>query len=883
MKRKKRLLSVIMTLAMITTLFAGMTTSSGAYSATGTMTDLWNSGNPTSALSGTYYSISSAQEMVYLQNYTATSGMNTSGVTFFLTSSINFVTETYTGTWTGVGKSVISSASTNSPYEDTSNSSNLPIPFEGTLDGDGLTITVNRTVTTSGQGGVVNYLGSSGNVKNLTVAGSVTISSNVDAIGGVVGYSSGIINNVTSSVNVITTEYQTDHYYVTYNVGGIAGFNNGYYNTSGTALVSGTDIINGYILNCANEGNVTAYGKVGGITGENSGKINSCSNIGEIAGKMGGKNGVGGIAGRAGNNNTAVETSRIWSCYNQGNISDSDGKWVGGICGFKNLLSDCVNCYNTGGLSAYSYKDHIAGNVDRDNSKVVNCYGLNTISVDGYDGAILKTEAQMKVNTFARGVLGVGADARWNAGDGVNYPTLSKTAVVGDSAPSSMGSLVATVTTLPTKTTYNAGETLDLTGMVVKVSVNGGTAQTVTDYTTSPADGATLSTSNTSVTVSGEYNAQLYSVSFNIVVNDPHIVYLDVVSGNDGTAVVEDATHPYETLDAAVAAAGTGGTVYVKQTVPFTAAEIRNDNVTFKRYTATLGTTNAPFNINAGTGNTVRLTTMTLDGNDSGTLINVASGILDLRGNVKLKKCATGVNVVTGATAVVHKASITASENSVVSAGTFTLDDYGNTTITGPVSITAGTGSMNGGTITGFTKTAGNGGGLVVSGGTFTMNGGTITDNDVANGGGVYVNGGTFTMTNGTITGNTATNGGGVYVGSGTFTMTGGTISGNTATAGSGVYVNVSATFNYAGYGIDSGQVVYLANTSTSDCNVKLSSTLSAPLTVKCATVASNTRVVRTTSSYITSALNNTQYVDSSASISSTAIQSGNYYYVVLS
>lgn len=59
------------------------------------------------------------------------------------------------------------------------------------------------------------------------------------------------------------------------------------------------------------------------------------------------------------------------------------------------------------------------------------------------------------------------------------------------------------VTTPPTLTEYYAGETLDLTGIVVTATFDNGSTQVVTsDCTFSPANGATLSTSDTAVTVS---------------------------------------------------------------------------------------------------------------------------------------------------------------------------------------------------------------------------------------------------------------------------------------------------------------------------------------------------------------------------------------------
>lgn len=57
-------------------------------------------------------------------------------------------------------------------------------------------------------------------------------------------------------------------------------------------------------------------------------------------------------------------------------------------------------------------------------------------------------------------------------------------------------------TTLPAKTSYIAGQTLDLTGLVVTASYSDGSSRTVTDYTTTPASGAVLGTETGAVAVS---------------------------------------------------------------------------------------------------------------------------------------------------------------------------------------------------------------------------------------------------------------------------------------------------------------------------------------------------------------------------------------------
>ena len=57
------------------------------------------------------------------------------------------------------------------------------------------------------------------------------------------------------------------------------------------------------------------------------------------------------------------------------------------------------------------------------------------------------------------------------------------------------------ISTNPTKTAYNLGESLNLSGMVVQVTYADGSTHTVSNYTTSPANGATLGKNDTRVIV----------------------------------------------------------------------------------------------------------------------------------------------------------------------------------------------------------------------------------------------------------------------------------------------------------------------------------------------------------------------------------------------
>lgn len=74
--------------------------------------------------------------------------------------------------------------------------------------------------------------------------------------------------------------------------------------------------------------------------------------------------------------------------------------------------------------------------------------------------------------------------------------------------------------TAPTKTSYYKGDTLDLSGMVVTATYNSGASEAATGYSTSPANGSTLSSLGT-VTVTASYteNGVTKTASFTVTVS----------------------------------------------------------------------------------------------------------------------------------------------------------------------------------------------------------------------------------------------------------------------------------------------------------------------------------------------------------------------------
>jgi len=611
-----------MTAAMITTLFAGMTV--GVSATGGTWAGSGSSADP--------YQI---EDLDDLQAMYSTSS-NFSGIYFELEDNLSI--DLSTVNWTPIGP----------------NSK----PFAGTFDGNGKTITWSGSTT--GQ----NYYGifgkNTGTVKNLTTAGSLTVTGSYDYIAPVVGYNTGTIDHVTNTANLTASN--------AFNIGGIAGFNNG-----------------GYILNSSNSGVINGHRKLGGIVGENDGIVNSCSNTGAVSvvSNYSKKNGTGGIAGLNGDKDTPTKAGHIWNCYNTADIDGNNSSWVGGICGFENELSDCVNCYNTGEISGYDYLDNISGKTEGSN---YNCYGLpaSVTNAEYYDGAtILSYVSDMETDDFLED-LSFNATAFWTRSTGLPY--LTNIATTSSTSPAS--GITITMFSAPFQTTYNVGDVFSDAGMIIRANGSDGSVAQVTNYTISKT--TALATSDNSIVISGSYNGTSYSFPVAITVTNPSTIYLNTAALTNGDG---SSASPYNTLSAALAAANAGDKIALMNTVTLNSAVTMHNNVSFIRASGFTGTM---FEIDPGSGNLVRLTTMRIDGaangttTPTGTLFNVTSGILNLRGGIILKNGVTGVNVGSGGTLEVNKALISASTNSIVNAGNLTISDYGGTTINGAIYLASG-------------------------------------------------------------------------------------------------------------------------------------------------------------------------------------------------
>jgi|GEM_PF-2274574 len=142
------------------------------------------------------------------------------------------------------------------------------------------------------------------------------------------------------------------------------------------------------------------------------------------------------------------------------------------------------------------------------NGAVLNNIGTHTISVSYTEGGVTKTTST----------------------------TVTVIPVVLDSI---------SITAPPNKTAYTAGESLNLTGMVVTATYSDGSAKAITGYTTNPLNGAVLNTTGIqTISVSYTEGGVTKIASFTVTVSAPPVVLDHIVVTSLPTKTVYTAGEP---------------------------------------------------------------------------------------------------------------------------------------------------------------------------------------------------------------------------------------------------------------------------------------------------------------------------------------------------
>lgn len=301
----------------------------------------------------------------------ASTGFGYNGSHFRLTADLNFGPDSYRPIATGTDA------------------------FNGTLHGDGHTVTIHLTNTDSKTGkylGLFGVIGPSGMVSDLIMAGSVSVYGYGAAVA---GNCYGTIERVINRATVTTSD--------SYAAGIAAQLNDGAemrrcineapVNITGTTkyyaggLVA-TALKQSVIDSCINRADITTTnGYAGGIVYKSAGMVSRCVNSGKVNGK----------GYKAGVVYSLDVTGSVEHCSNSSDVLGPEGVYIGGVVGtiIAKGSGRVLDCHNTGNVTA---KTHAGGVVSRLNSGVTidSCSNTGMVSAAGdyCGGVVAYTDAE---------------------------------------------------------------------------------------------------------------------------------------------------------------------------------------------------------------------------------------------------------------------------------------------------------------------------------------------------------------------------------------------------------------------------------------------------------------------------------------------------------
>ncbi len=303
-------------------------------------------------------------------------------------------------------------------------------PYKGTFEGNNKSISVSKSLETSGNGNSANFATGifgrvlNANVQNLQVALNSNLSinsasyhalvvgnvdnstlNNVSTTGSAtltLGSQSGGIASIVSENSTIENSSNNVTITSSGSLGGIAYTNEGIIRNSqntksvtstasaGTYRVGGIVATSGgELINVSNTGTITGYRYVGGIVGYLSKGVVKGNNASEMvvnSGEIIGNYNTGGIVGQI------LSNSRVEYSKNSGSVhglNNNSGQNLGGIVG-DFLSGEVLNCTNSGTIAGIKYFGGIVGEAGSSGSSSVasikNCTNSGTIDSHGSDG-----------------------------------------------------------------------------------------------------------------------------------------------------------------------------------------------------------------------------------------------------------------------------------------------------------------------------------------------------------------------------------------------------------------------------------------------------------------------------------------------------------------
>ena len=142
----------------------------------------------------------------------------------------------------------------------------------------------------------------------------------------------------------------------------VKGKVNGHFFIGGICAYNGSG---GMIYGCTFEGKAggSSNDSIGGICGENHGRIKNCYSSGDVDGY----NNVGGVAG--------YNSGSVTVCYNTGTVSGA--AYVGGVCGGNGSAGTVSDCFNAGKVPGRKYVGGVVGN---NSGNITSCYSTGEVS-----------------------------------------------------------------------------------------------------------------------------------------------------------------------------------------------------------------------------------------------------------------------------------------------------------------------------------------------------------------------------------------------------------------------------------------------------------------------------------------------------------------------
>ncbi|MGL5693385.1 MAG: immunoglobulin-like domain-containing protein [Peptostreptococcaceae bacterium] len=411
-------------------------------------------------------------------------------------------------------------------------------PFKGTLDGKGYEIK-GLKVNSDDYAGL--FAQNEGTIKNIGISNSNIKANSTTAdrvyAGAIAAYNTGIIENCYNTGNVSASASQTmsQEY-----VGGIVGNNFG-----------------GTITNSYNTGNISNESSsywtyIGGVSGDNRGKISKSFNTGTVNAKNERSANaaymyIGGVVG--GN----YSQGTVDQCYNKGKIiSEGNGDIsleinAGGIAGSN--IQDISNCYNLGSLeisnNASETRTRIGGITGTNRTNIDACYTIGSIkNKDEYISDRISGREELgsskitssyyinektTIEDFLNKETFKGFDFNkiWTMDGNTDYLYPELRDVNMEFTKEFTG---IEISSEPTKKEYIETEALNLSGLVVNAKYNNGGKEEITDYKVS---GYTSTPGTKTIIVS--YKGK--EATFEVVVKENNA---PVIDGKDITIKVGD-------------------------------------------------------------------------------------------------------------------------------------------------------------------------------------------------------------------------------------------------------------------------------------------------------------------------------------------------------